>query len=194
MKYILFLLSLTTAFAFADSSPEDCARRVREAGCTLSVNNIMRIKDRVDKCRHMQSQNGNTELEIFLLDRSDKMVVVETSGANVRKPNCPVTKYSLDSSGVKNFKILGNKAFIVSNDQRLYVMMPDQQVYELTGVGSILEVKGTNGGQEARLVTRRGGEKLLSAHELNRMLQSSWESHRVNFIRTTSERSLFRDE
>src|SRR4051794_34951476 len=80
-----------TGSAPAQSQAARCAQRVREAGCLLSGNDLNRIEANVVKCKHVASAGGKVSLEVFLLDKSDKLVVFQTKGPGVpdSRRQCP---------------------------------------------------------------------------------------------------------
>lgn len=207
MKRIFSLLLISTvlaasAFANGDAEARRCAERVRQAGCKMSNNDFDRIDDNVTSCKHMDSGSGKTSLEIFLLRKSDKVVVVKTKGSDVSKPNCPTIKYTVDYPGVEKVKVIGNKAYLLSYDGQLYVMYADQSIYEIYNsrgerYRSLTDIKGTNGGQAIELIGR-GMRVTLTDDMLQRKRDSvgSWnpQARKLNFYVTTTQRSLFRDE
>jgi hypothetical protein len=177
---------------------EKCIKRVETAGCALSNNNEDRIAANVFKCRHVESNSGKTKLEIFLLDRADKVVVVKTGGSGVSKPFCPTTKFTVDRAGIKDLKVIENRVFLVSNDGQVYFMHSDETFYELlnsrgysyTGVANI---KGANGGQSIVLEFRDGNRLVLDDQDIRNKIEDG-RFRQLEFYRYTTNRSLFRDE
>lgn len=178
------------------SQAERCAQRVRQAGCILSNNDVYRIDQNVQKCKHVESDSGKTHLEVFLLDKSDKLVVFQTKGPGVpdKQGKCPVIKYTVDKSGIKDVKIIGNKTFMVSNDGQLYVMMPDQTVSEvMTSAGksysTIEEIKGVPGDANAVHLIGKSFDFVMSEAKFNERKKEP-----LKFEKTYSFESLFRDK
>jgi hypothetical protein len=182
-----------------ESAAAKCARRVREAGCLLSNNDMERIKENVVECKQVTSAKGTTRLEIFRLDKSDKLVVFQTKGVGV--PNhagqCPLTKYTVDRSGIKDILVRGNKTYMISNDGQLYVMMPDQSVQEIYngsgkpygGGGGITKIGGVNGDEGALHIEGKTFDSVLSEDTLNGRKKVA-----LQFVKTFTFESLFRDK
>jgi hypothetical protein len=199
---ILSVLSvLSGAFspvsALANAEGTRCAERVREAGCSLSNNDVDRIDDNVQTCKHMNSGSNKTELELFLLKNSDKLVVVQTKGSNKIGSYCPVIKYTVDRSGVKAIKIIGNKSYMLSDDGQLYVMYADQSVHEILNASgnSYRGIKSIKGVDSGRAIEISGStfKNVMTDDDLEAK-KSRGQTRRLHFVVTSTERSLFRDE
>ena len=142
--------SLTWKESRGPASNEKCAKainRIKQAGCYLSGNDENRIRSNGDICKHIESGTGKTEMEVILLERSDKVVTVTTRGAQRSGNWCPTVKYDVDSSGISDVKIIKNKAYMVSNDGQVYFMYTDGSFYELLNSSrnsykSVADIKG----------------------------------------------------
>lgn len=181
----------------SDGSPTKCANRVKEAGCSLSNNNFDRIGDNVESCKQVKSGSGKTTLELFLLRKSDKLVVIKTAGDGVSKPNCPVIKYTMDNSGISEIKVINNKVFMLAKSGRVYFMHADQSVYELLNskqksYSSVTDIKGSQGGN-AIVISGNGFSNELTNDDLQRKIGNG-EVRKLSFFTTYTDRSLFRDE
>lgn len=173
MRFALSLvLSVFAAHAIADSTPRRCVERIREEGCRVSLGDEIRANLNAEKCRQVKSSTGKTTLELFLLKRSDKVVVVKTEGRDVSKPFCPMVKYTVDNSGIRDMKIIDNKVFMYSNDGQLYVMLADQQVYEILNSSGrsyrgIIDIKGVPRRPNQVALIGRTFETVLNTDSLN---------------------------
>jgi hypothetical protein len=208
MKKLVLLIalsSLVATSALANTLGQKCANRVRTAGCYLSNNDFGRIDSNVATCKQVRSGSGKTTLEIFVLKNSDKVVVVKTAGEGVdmSQPaprHCPVVKYTIDYSGIKEIKIIDNKTFLLSNDGQLYYMLADQTVYEVLtarrdSYKSIADIKGLQAPKKGiQLIYGSGAQPYdLTDKELNEKI-SEGKVRKVQFNFTSTQRSLFRDE
>lgn len=147
----------------------------------------------------MESESGKTDLELFLLDKSDKLVVIKTKGSGVSKPDCPTTKFTVDSSGLKDMKIVDNKVFMISNDGQVYIMHSDETVYELLNsegehYTSVSEIEGSGDGESITLKFKHGGKPRTLRHEDIQKRIEQGKMRQLDFFRVNTARSVFRDE
>lgn len=201
--FVLFLSFISSASAFAIEGAADaakCARRVRDAGCYLSNNDFDRIEDNVAACKQANDDAGR--IEVFLLKNADKVVVVKTSP--VVNQYCKVTKYSIDSRGIKTIKVIGNskigeRVFMLANSGRVYFMESDQDVYEVLNskgksYSNVAEIKGADSGKAVHLIGERNSFDVLLTREALWKKIRDRELRKIDFTYYTTERSLFRDE
>ncbi len=177
-----------------ETAAQRCAKRVREAGCILSNNDIQRMDQNVQECKQVTSDSGKTRLEVFLLKNSDKLVVFEVKGPGV--PNhgqCPVTKYTVDASGIKDVLIRGNKTWMISNDGQLYVMLPDQSVNEVMNASGksysgITKIKGLSDEDDLHIIGKTFDSELSGETLAKR------KHRKLDFFKYQTFESLFRDK
>ncbi|OFZ18421.1 MAG: hypothetical protein A2X94_15145 [Bdellovibrionales bacterium GWB1_55_8] len=167
----------------ANKGGRKCAKRVKAAGCYLSNNDFNRIDTNVEKCKHMESGSGKTELETFLMSDADKVVVVKTKGKGVVGSACPVMKYTMDQSGIVEMKVVGNRLFMLSKDGQVYFMHGDECVYELLNsnkksYSTVNDIKGSSDGNSVTLIGSSFEAELTTKDLADRY---------------TTDRSLFRD-
>ena len=192
MKFVVVsLMTLVSAVTFADSSPRGCLERVRQAGCYVSGFDMHEGVRNVEKCRHFESKQGSTELEVFLMKHSNKLVVVKTAGSQVRKPNCPMTRYTVDAAGMDDFKVIGNHLFALSNDGQLYMMLADQTFAEIMNsrgrpYSGIRDIKGSRSGHDSIVLIGRTFETELTIRDIQNRVK-----HPVRFEHYTTRQSLF---
>lgn len=200
----LSLLSVVLVFgaqAYAGDSKKDldrCIHRVRDAGCYLSNNDADRVEHNVEKCR--QATDSGYTNEVFQLKESGRVVVVDTTRP-VTNQYCPTTKYTIDSQGIKDFKVIGNgkigRVFMLANSGRVYFMESDQETFEILNskkkpYSDVREIKGDDGGNSVWLIGQ--SYKIKFTRERIRDKERNGELSKLKFRRTTTQRSLYRDE
>ena len=178
-----------------DGKIDKCLVRLNASCNNLSGNNEERIADNVEKCRHVES--GKTKQELLQLKGSDKMIVVTTAGQGVYNKQCGMTKYTVDHSGIKDFKIIGNLAFMISNDGQVYYEVKNV-FYELLNskgksYSSVEDLKGSSDGKSVTLVFRDGNKLPITKDDLIRKIDND-QTRKLEFRYYTSARSIFRDE
>jgi hypothetical protein len=203
MVVAAFLMS-SAAMAQSESAKcEKAVQRVRNANCYLSGNDAQRIAQGAAKCRQLQAK-GNT-LEVFLLDKSNegsgKVVTVETNGTRYSTQACPSTKYTIDYDGIDDFKILAQRAVMLSKPdyagkRQVYFMTAGEAVYELLTAdrnhyASVVDIKGVQADPKvAVLVFRSGYEEKIDEGDFT----DYYRRRPLRFVRSDTNRSLFRDE
>lgn len=204
------------------SGPADiakCVKAVKDA-CGISGNDTDRIEDNVQLCKQVQSRSGRTKLQVFLLKNSERFVVVKIAGDGGPYAKCSRVKYTVDGSGLRDFKVIQGKAFLLSRDGTLYVMMPDENFYVVPNSGGveykgIANIRGLNGGTSIELQFAQRGQAPFELTDdiLRRRLQldrraadrtacnvgrigvkNAKNTCELEFAFVTTERSLFRDE
>ncbi len=191
-------------FTAGKASPAEaskCINRVVAAGCNLSKNDMSRIRENVQECKHVNSNGNTTQLEVFLLDKSDKLVVFQTKGKDKQgntvpgsRGQCPLVKYTIDRAGMKDVLIRGNKTWMLSNSGALYIMNPDQSVVEFlkkdgTSYSGVTKIKGTDDDDELSISGSTFKDVVLSADTVK-----SRPRRQLKFEYHTTFESLFRDK
>lgn len=176
-----------------------------------------RFLESVHKCKHVVSNSGKTELEVILQKDSDKMLVLETKGVDYDKAGrvsakqqrdsdaesskmCPTTKYTVDKSGIKDFKVFGNKFWMVSNDGQVYFANASETFYELLTSGkesykSVTGIKGdSNDPDTARLLMKNNPDGFAVTPEVLAERIRQGKVRELKFVKYHTDRSIFRDE
>lgn len=185
----------------SESEQEKCAKlveRVKQAGCYISKNDAERIEKNGDICRHIESSSGKTEMEIVLLEKSDKVVTIATHGAQRDGNWCPSVKYEVDPSGIEDFKVIKNKAFMLSKDGQVYFMYTDGSFYELLNSDkeqykSVKAIKGSVRGDGIELQFKHGGKPFKIDDDKFADKISQGQARRLKININPSNESLFRD-
>lgn len=178
----------------ADGKVDSCIKRLKESCDNLSGNNQERIEDNVEKCRHVDY--GSTKMELLQLRNVDKMIVVKTNGQEVRRNQCPMFKYTIDRSGIKEFKIVGDLAFMISNDGQVYFMVKDSFHELLNSKGksyNVDDLKGSSDGNRVTLIFKDNSKLVITREDLQRKSDKS-QTRKLEFRFATTARSIFRDE
>lgn len=174
---------------------DKCIVRLNENCNNLSGNNEERIADNVEKCKHLEYRS--TKMELLQLRNVDKMIVIKTNGNEIKHKQCSMIKYEIDHSGIKDFKIVGSLAFMISNDGQVYYMVKDTFHELLNSKGksykNVDDLKGSSNGKSVTLQFKDNNEFVITREELERKIDKS-QTRKLDFKYTTSARSIFRDE
>jgi len=185
----------------ANASARKCASRVKDTGCRLSGNDFDRIDDNVQSCKQIRSTTGKTTMEVFLLRDSGKIVTVTTTGGDRFGSSCPVTKFNLTRNGatedIDEIVVVGHRLMFRTRSGGVYFMYSNNEIYELLNsegksYKSVTDIKGSQDGDSFTLVGTGFSHTYTDADLADRM--SNGKVRHIEFRRTTTERSLFRDE
>ena len=185
----------------ANASGKKCAQRVRTAGCKMSGNDMDRIDENVQSCKQVKSTTGKTTMEVFLLRDSGKIVTVTTKGADRFGSACPVTKFNLARNGgaeeIEEIVVVGHRLMFRSKRGAVYFMYSNNEMYELLNskgdsYSSVTDIQGSQDGDTFTLVGSGFKNTYTDADLSSRFAQGK--VRHIEFRRTTTERSLFRDE
>lgn len=186
----------TDGRSIASSSGEKCAKRIRSS-CEISNNDYGRISNNAQTCKRLESSSRATTLEVLLLDKSDKLIVVYTKGNGVNNRRCPTVKYEIDSSGIDEVKVVGNKLFMRSRDGQVYFMYADSTFYELLNSDyrsyRATEILGSQDGKTVTIRFAGNGELTLKNSDIQNKIRAG-KVRELSFYKTTTDRSIFRDE
>lgn len=191
---ITSLMILPSVASAKKGDPARCAARVKQAGCYLSNNDAQRIANNVIDCKQVNSSNGD-KLEVFQLEDAGKLVVVNTN--NRGGQYCPTTKYTIDSRGIKTIKIISGKVFMLSNAGRVYLMLSDEEVFEVLNskkrsYSNVTDIKGDDGGTSIIIVGPTFKVELTMLELIDKALKGQLK--KISFRTSSTNKSLFRDE
>lgn len=173
------------------TGPSKCdasVSRIKEA-CGLSFWESELIEARADKCRQLTSGTGKTKVEFILMELSGKVVMLKTNGD--AKDLCTPIAYTIDSRGIKDFKIIANKAFLLSNDGQLYMATADQKVVEIKKADKdsykgITEISGVQGNPDAIEIKGKTFKHILDSDDVAKRPKRE-----LDFVRFSTWGSVF---
>lgn len=184
----------------ADASPEKCVARLEAAKCSMSSADKRTIMSSIDTCKQVTSGSGKTTLQVLVTNRSDKVIVVETQGADRgSKAECPTTKYVVDRSGIAEVKSIANRLYMRSNDGQAYLMYADERFYEILNskkkpYSTIADIRGAREGEDPNSVFlsfKNGGQDFEISPEKLQEKMKDGQLRKLDFVYSLSWSNIF---